>query len=92
MKCRIRINSTSGDFLELNDLDLANISFIESKGFDVSTVSGLTKAKTWLETTDPDNLMYGDPTGDPFDIQMGSMRRGMLIEAVEKKLKRLQTS
>ena len=36
--------------------------------------------------------MYGDPTGDPFDIQMGSMRRGMLIEAVEKKLKRLQTS
>ena len=30
--------------------------------------------------------MYGEPTGDPFDIQMGKLRRGMLIESVKAKL------
>ena len=63
-----------------------NLEFIESKGFDVTTKKGLQKALLWLETTNPDNLMYGEPTGDPFDIQMGSLRRGMLIESVKAKL------
>ena len=36
-----------------------NLEFIESKGFDVTTKKGLQKALLWLETTNPDNLMYG---------------------------------
>jgi len=30
--------------------------------------------------------MLGDPTGDPFDRQMGEFRLSMLIETVEEEL------
>jgi len=70
----------------------ANLTFLQSKGFDTSTQSGLKKALTWLRTTDGDNLMYGEPTGDEFDKIVGEMRRPMLIESVEKAIKNLALS
>ena len=70
----------------LNDV---NLDFIASKGFDVTSKKGLQKALLWLETTSPDNLLYGEPTGDPFDIQMGRLRRGMLIESVKTALQNI---
>ncbi len=60
-----------------------NLTFIESKGFDTYTKEGLNKALKWLKTTDADNLMYGEPSGDEFDIMVGEMRRPMLISSVE---------
>ena len=60
-----------------------NLSFIESKGFDTYTKEGLNKALIWLKTADADNLMYGEPSGDEFDIMIGEMRRPMLISSVE---------
>lgn len=61
-----------------------NLTFISSKGFDVYTADGLNKALHWLETADADNLMYGEPSGDEFDIMVGGMRRPMLIASVEQ--------
>ena len=69
-----------------------NLEFIASKGFDVSTLTGLRSARQWLENADADELMYGEPSGDPFDIFVGSMRRGMLIKSVDAELKRLTVS
>lgn len=60
-----------------------NLTFISSKGFDVDTTDGLTQALNWLKTADADNLMYGEPSGDEFDIMVGEMRRPMLISSVE---------
>lgn len=68
-------------------LDESNLEFISSKGFDTKSLEGLKKALSWLKVTDGDNLMYGDPTGDEFDIMMGELRRPMLIESVEKAIK-----
>ena len=68
-------------------LDESNLEFISSKGFDTNSLEGLKKALSWLKVTDGDNLMYGDPTGDEFDIMMGELRRPMLIESVEKAIK-----
>lgn len=59
-----------------------NLTFISSKGFDVYTADGLNKALHWLRTTDADILMYGEPSGDEFDIMVGEMRRPMLIKSV----------
>lgn len=61
-----------------------NLTFISSKGFDVYTLDGLNKALHWLKTSDADNLMYGEPSGDEFDIMVGEMRRPMLIASVEQ--------
>ena len=69
-------------------LDGPNLEFIASKGFDTKSLDGLKKALAWLKTTNGDNLMYGDPTGDKFDIMVGEMRRPMLIDTVEKAIKR----
>ena len=63
-----------------------NLAFIKTKGFDITTTDGLEKTLEWLQSTDPDNLMLGEPTGDPFDRQMGEFRRSMLIETVEEEL------
>ena len=63
-----------------------NLAYIKTKGFDTTTTDGLEKALEWLLSTDPDNLMLGEPTGDPFDRQMGEFRRGTLIETVEEEL------
>lgn len=60
-----------------------NLTFISSKGFDVCTANGLNKALKCLKTADADNLMYGEPSGDKFDIMVGEMRRPMLIASVE---------
>lgn len=60
-----------------------NLTFINQKGFDTSTLIGLQKALHWLKTTDADALMHGEGTGDPFDIMVGEMRRPMLISSVE---------
>ena len=60
-----------------------NLTFINQKGFDTSTLTGLQKALSWLKTTDADKLMHGKGTGDPFDIMVGEMRRPMLIANVE---------
>lgn len=61
----------------------AILTFIISKGFDTSSLSSLKKALVWLRTTDGDNLMYGEGTGDEFDKMVGEMRRPMLIASVE---------
>lgn len=60
-----------------------NLTFIASKGFDTDTLKGLKSALKWLKTADADNLMYGEPSGDEFDIMVGEMRRPMLIASVE---------
>ena len=53
------------------------------------TVDGLNKALHWLQTADADNLMYGEPSGDEFDIMVGEMRRPMLIASVEQTIAQL---
>lgn len=68
----------------------ANLAFIASKGFDTSSLTSLQKALHWLRTTDGDNLMYGEPTGDDFDKMVGEMRRPMLIDSVERAIKALK--
>ena len=70
-------------------LEESNLEFIESKGFDIKSLDGLKKALAWLKTTHGDNLMYGDPTGEEFDIMMGELRRPMLIDSVEKAIGRM---
>ncbi len=62
------------------------LCFIASKSFDTNSPEGLQKALVWLRTTDGDNLMYGEPTGDDFDKMVGEMRRPMLIKRVIKNL------
>ncbi len=70
----------------------ANLTFLQSKGFDTFTETGLKKALTWLRITDSDNLMYGEPAGDDFDKMVSEMRRPMLIESVERAIKNLSLS
>lgn len=70
----------------------ANLTFLQSKGFDTSTKTGLKKTLTWLRTTNGDNLMYGEPTRDDFDKMVGEMRRPMLIESVEREIKQMTLS
>lgn len=69
-----------------------NLTFLQSKGFDTSSPESLQKALTWLRTTDGDNLMYGEPTGDDFDKMVGEMRRPMLIESVKTAINKLTLS
>ena len=70
----------------------ANLEFIASKGFDTSSLEGLQKALVWLHTTDADNLIYGEPSGDEFDFMVGEMRRSMLINSVETAIAELTLS
>ena len=69
-----------------------NLTFISSKGFDIYTADGLYKALKWLKTADADNLMYGESSGDEFDIMVGEMRRPMLINSVETAIAELTLS
>lgn len=69
-----------------------NLTFIQSKDFDTSTLTGLNSALTWLQTVSPDNLMYGEPSGDEFDFMVGEMRRSMLINSVETVIAELTLS
>lgn len=70
----------------------ANLTFLHSKGFDTNSPESLKKALTWLRTTDGDNLMYGEPTGDDFDKMVSEMRGPMLIESVERAIKQMTLS
>lgn len=67
----------------MNTQHSINLTFLNLKGFDTNTLTGLNKALHWLKTTDADCLMHGEGTGDPFDIMVGEMRRPMLINSVE---------
>lgn len=67
-----------------------NLTFISSKG--LYTADGLNKALHWLKTADADNLMYGESSGDEFDIMVGEMRRPMLINSVETAIAELTLS
>lgn len=64
-----------------------NLTFLSRKEFDTTTFNGLQKTLFWLKTADADELMYGDGTGDSFDIMVGEMRRPMLIDSVEKAIR-----
>lgn len=67
-----------------------NLTFLNLKGFDTSTLKGLNAALHWLKTTDADCLMHGEGTGDPFDVMVGEMRRPMLIASVEEAITTLE--
>lgn len=67
-----------------------NLTFLQQKGFKISTIEGLNKALHWLKTTDADALMHGEGTGDPFDIMVGEMRRPMLISSVEAAIAKIE--
>ncbi len=67
-----------------------NLTFLQQKGFKISTLEGLNKALKWLKATDADCLMHGESTGDPFDIMVGEMRRPMLIASVEHAITQLE--
>ncbi|MBQ8921749.1 MAG: hypothetical protein IJ060_06265 [Oscillospiraceae bacterium] len=70
----------------------ANLAFLQSKSFDTNSPESLEKALSWLRTTDGDNLMYGEPSGDDFDKMVGEMRRPMLIDSVERAIKQMALS
>ena len=82
------LGMTPEQYISEIDRQESNLYFLTTKGFDIKTMVGLQQAKEWLETADPDELMLGEPTGDAFDIQMGSPRRGMLIKTVEREMKK----
>lgn len=65
----------------------ANLEFLTSKGFDIKSPDDLKKALHWLQVADGDDLMYGEPSGDDFDIMVGEMRRPMLIETVHRAIR-----
>ena len=64
----------------------------EEKNMYVDTVEDLEKAREWVSTTDPDNLMIGEPNGDSFDKMIGAIRRPMLLEAIDIKLNRMKAT
>ena len=68
----------------MNTQNNINLTFLNLKGFDTNTLAGLQAALHWLKTSEPDCLMHGQGTGDPFDIMVGEMRRPMLISSVEE--------
>lgn len=82
------LGMTPEQYVSEMDEQRVNLDFLAHKGFDVKSIKGLMDAKAWLETADPDDLMYGEPTGNEFDITVGSMRRGMLLKTVEAALKK----
>ena len=79
------VGMTTEAYLQQRVQDVANIAFLASKGF-TSTKEGLIRAKVWLEIADPDDMMYGERAGDPFDIAMGNLRRSMLLNTVDRLL------
>lgn len=49
----------------------SNFTFLQSKGYDTSSLSSLQKARHQLCTTDGDNIMYGETSDDDFDKMVG---------------------
>ena len=74
----------------MNTQNSINLTFLNLKGFDTSTLIVLNAALHWLKTTEADCLMHGEGTGDPFDIMVGEMRRPMLIASVEEAITTLE--
>ena len=74
----------------MNTQNSINLTFLNLKGFDTSTLIGLNAALHWLKITEADCLMHGEGTGDPFDIMVGEMRRPMLIASVEEAITTLE--
>ena len=74
----------------MNTQNSINLTFLNLKGFDTSSLTGLNAALYWLKTTEADCLMHGEGTGDPFDIMVGEMRRPMLIASVEEAITTLE--
>lgn len=72
--------------------DAANFFFLQTKGFATDNIEGLTAAKKWLCEATGDELMLGEPNGDPFDIAIGEMRRPMLIDFVNEEIRKLSQS
>lgn len=71
----------------------STIQFLkDEKGLMVDSVEDLEKAREWVRTTDPDNLMLGEPTGDPFDIYIGSLRRNLLLQAIDIRLAQMKAA
>ena len=71
----------------------AHLRFLsEEKGQPVDSVEGLKNTMFWLRSVNPDELLYGEASGDPFDIMIGTMRRGELIEAVDWKIRKLEAA
>ena len=64
------------------------LRFIASNGFDVTSSKELEKALEWISTTSGDELVCGS-TGYQFDIELGELRRPMLINAVKNELNKL---
>ena len=76
---------------DTNDIVNSALWFLKvDKGKDVDTIPGLKKTREWVRTADPDDLMLGDPTGDSFDIMMGSVRRGMLLDAIDYRITKMK--
>ena len=65
------------------------LRFIASNGFDVTSDTDLYKALEWVKNSSGDNLVWGEPTGDPFDMALGELRRPMLIDALNTELQKL---
>ena len=76
--------SDMDNIFDTNSIDEMTLVFLESKGFDRQH---LREALEWLRTTDADDLMLGDKTGEYFDVTMGELRRPMLIASVERLMK-----
>ena len=68
----------------------ANLEFISNKGFDADTAAGLKSALKWLKIVNGDELLCGEPAGDPFDSSADELRRNMLIHSVQMELMKLR--
>ena len=66
----------------------SDLLFLSDKGMDVATKEGLEKARVWVWTTSPDNLLYGDPEGNPVDIMVGAARRERLMGTIALELRK----
>ena len=75
----------------MNTQNSINLTFLNLKGFDTSSLTGLNAALHWLKTTEADCLMHGEGTGDPFDIMVGEIRRPMLIASVEEAIREIES-
>ena len=70
---------------DIEGLDEMTLVFLESKGFDKDSLAA---ALDWIKTADPDDLMLGEGSHDGFDVQMGELRRPLLVASVERLIKR----
>lgn len=82
----MKSNSQSMNALFAPDAeDEMTLVFLQSKGYGTDR---LAEAREWIKKADPDELMLGEGTGDPFDVTMGELRRPILLESVERLIKK----